>query len=79
MCIILYVLGVSLLTLWTHIHSVQKPSASRPLPLTMEQPGDKRASSASPIANPSQQQTWSGGKAQSKESHLLLKYFLGIS
>ncbi len=38
MCIMFYVLGVSLLNLWTHIHSVQKHSESQPLPLVMAQP-----------------------------------------
>ncbi len=38
-------------------HSVQKPSASQPLPLVMERAGDKRARSASPSTNPSQRQT----------------------
>jgi hypothetical protein len=48
MCIMLLVRGVSLLTGWTHLHSLQKPSASQPLPLKMEKAGYKRARSASP-------------------------------
>jgi hypothetical protein len=46
-----------MLTLQTHLHSVQKPSASQPLPLVIEKAGGKRACSASPSANPSQRQT----------------------
>ncbi len=46
-----YVLGVRFLNLWTHIHS-EKPSASQLLPLAMEKPGDKSASSASLLPTP---------------------------
>ncbi len=55
MCIIFYVLGVSMLTLHTYsvIHSVQKPFVSQQLPLAMEQAG----ANASPTANTSQWQT----------------------
>ncbi len=49
-CIILHVRGVSCLTIWTHLHSQQKPSASQPFPLEMEKAGGKRARSASPSA-----------------------------
>jgi hypothetical protein len=59
MCIIVHVCGVGLLTGWTHLHSVQKTSASQPLLLVMEKAGGKRARPASPSANPSQRQTLS--------------------
>ena len=62
MFIILHVRGVCLLTGWTHLHSVQKPSASKPLPLVMEKAGGKQARSASPSANPSTLQTRSTQK-----------------
>ncbi len=62
MCIILHVRGVSLLTGWTHLHSVQKPSASQPLPLVMEKAEGKQARSASPSANLSTRQTRSTQK-----------------
>jgi hypothetical protein len=52
MCIILLVHGVSLLTGWTHLHSVQKPSASQPLPLVMKQAGGKQARSACRLPTP---------------------------
>ncbi len=55
MCIILHVHGVSLLTVWTYLLSVQKSSASQrtqPLQLVMEKAGDKRGRSASPSVNP---------------------------
>jgi hypothetical protein len=80
MCIILYVLGVSMLTLYTYIHSVQKPAASQPLPLAMEQPGDKRARSAWPTANPSQWQLRVGPRARFKLKTLIVsEFFLEIS
>jgi hypothetical protein len=69
MYIILYVHGVNMVTVCTHIHSVQKPSASQPLPLAMEKAGDMRARPASPSANPSQQQTLSKLKTYGTDSH----------
>ncbi len=57
MCIIFYVLGVSMLTLQT------QTLASQQLSLAMEQPGDEIAHSTSPTANTSQRQTQSMGKA----------------
>ena len=74
MCIILHVRGVSLLTGWTHLHSVQKPSASQPLPLEMEKTGGKRARSASPSAYPSTRQTRSTQKISGKKSPVFLKF-----
>jgi hypothetical protein len=61
-CIMLHVRCVNCLTGWTHLHSVQKPSASQTLPLEMEKTGGKRACSASPTAYPSTQQTRSTQK-----------------
>jgi hypothetical protein len=61
-CIMLHVRGVSCLTCWTHLHSVQKPSASQPLPLEMEKAGGKRARSASPSTTSSTRQTRSTQK-----------------
>jgi hypothetical protein len=74
-CIILHVHGVSCLTGWTHLHSVQKHSASQPLPLEMEKTGGKRACSASPSAYPSTQQTRSTQKLEGKKSHQFLKFY----
>ncbi len=42
-CIMLHVRGVSCLTSWTHLHSVQKHSAAQPLPLDGE---DRRQASS---------------------------------
>ncbi len=44
-----------LLSLCVHIHSVQKPSVSQPLPLVLEAAGSKRTSSASPSMDPAPQ------------------------
>ena len=62
-CIMLHVRGVSCLTIWTHLHSQQKPSASQPLPLEMEKAGGKPARSASPSATTSTRQTRSTQKS----------------
>jgi hypothetical protein len=75
MCIISHVRGVCLLIGWTHLHSVQKPTASQPLPLVVEKAGGMQARSASPSANPSTWQTRSTQKIYGKNSHQFLKVF----
>jgi hypothetical protein len=56
--IFVHVLGVSMLSLCVHLHSVQKPSLSQPNPLKCEHAGGKKSRSPSPAVDTSHRPPW---------------------